>query len=305
MKRAVLVTASLADAWEPSAKQRFEEMKGILSAKGIAVELKEGGEVLNFLLNTGVLGFSVIQNRVYPLGPEEYGVRYDRSKKEFVYGVAPGLDLQRYRTLPQSFIPSLFWGTYYQDKQREWAKEEMETEDTFPMKFWDQYAFKYEGIRFVNSSQLRALFRHTRRIKNYSYDDFENDLLVGFSWSRKHDYPGGYAFDCSDYVELGRVKELMGKIQRAAFSWRQKRGSSDRMRFQIVSSCSEWSPEAWAEAGHGYRDYIDMDIPIRGDKCLWELLNAGLLGFAFSKENKIVLVGPERPAVFRRATLGG
>ena len=306
LKKVILVAAVSRNSWDKEATEAFEIQQRDLEANGIGLEKVEDYDVLLPLLSEGILGFALIQNKLYPVGPEEYGIRFDKSKGKFGKGSA-SLDIDKFKRLPQSFLPSLYWGTFYSELQNQWAKEELEEPLSF-LRFWSAYSFGGFGIKFKSAENIRDLYKKTRYVREHAFEEYKDNVLVGSGWSRKHIYPTAYGFKSCDYVDRSEVSELLGRIGSAVRTYRDKMdGWSERFGVHLVTASEDWSPRAWWEARKTAREDIYISEVLRGSDLLMELLNDGILGFAFadvdytgsviSTTNQVKLVGLGIPAI--------
>ena len=305
----VKLVASLSrNSWGNGTRKTFDLAQNSLKRIGLSLERIEDYDVLYPLLYEGILGFAFIQNRLYPIGPEEYGIRYDngRERDPFVKGLS-SVKIEQFKLLPQSFLPSLYWGEFYRQLQERWADEELEAKLSF---FWEKYTYGGFGIKWRSSQDMRELYKRTSYIRSFSAEDYEGNALLQYSWSKKHDFYNVYVFDHRDELDRSQISELLGMLATAAESYRQKGyGEAERYFGHIITSTEDWTPKAWWEARRTAREDIkiyDSDI-LRGGDVLIKLLNEGLLGFAFADidsagnvvdiNNRIKLVGPGIPAI--------
>ena len=310
LKRVVLVAALNRNSWNDEAREAFEVQREDLEANGLCLEKVEDYDVLFPLLNEGILGFSLIQNKLYPVGPEEYGIRFDKSRGKFRKSFAP-IDIDRFKKLPQSFLPSLYWGTFYRELQERWAKEELEEPLSF-LKFWYPHSYGSFGIKFKSAKDMRDLYRKERifRTKIFGVENYKDNVIVGYWKSIKgHKYPQAYGFASDDYIDRSEISELLGRIYSAIRSYRKSEEwlAEEKWEVYLITASEDWSPQAWWESRKTARGDIYVSERLRGGDLFIDLLNEGILGFAFSDidysgkvvdtSNQIKLVGPGIPAI--------
>jgi hypothetical protein len=306
LKKVILIAALNRNSWSKEVSETFEIQRGDLDAYDIKLEKAEDYDVLLPLINEGILGFALIQNKLYPVGPEEYGIRFDKSKGEFRRTFA-SIDIDKFKRLPQSFLPSLYWGTFYKELQEKWAKEELEEPLNF-QRFWYPYSYGGFGIKFKSAENMRDLYRNTYYVKRHVFEDYKDNVLVGVGWSRKYTYPTAYGFESRDYVDRSEVSTLLGRISSAVRTYRDKRsGTTERFGIHVVTASADWTPQAWWEVRKTAREDVYVHEVLRGEDSLIKLLNESILGFAFSDidysgnivdtSNQIKLVGPGIPAL--------
>ena len=304
LKKVCLVAALNRNSWSNEVKEAFDITHRDLGDKGLTFERVDDYDVLYPLLYEGILGFAFIQNRLYPLGPEEHGIRYDKDQNMFINGLGLSVDdMVKFKRLPHSFLPSLYWGTFYRK-----LLEDSTDETELPFVF-DNYSYNF-GIKWKNAGDMRQLYKQTSYVQRYAEpEDYGNNAFVHTSWSKKHSYHSAYVFDCSDVLNRDKVSELLGLMQRAIRSYREKKQypEMERIGGELITSSEDWSPRAWWEARKTSREDIYISRVLRGSALLTELLNEGILGFAFadidyagnviSTTNQIKLVGPGIPAM--------
>jgi hypothetical protein len=302
LKSVKLVVSLNRNSWGEGARKTFDLAQNSLKRIGLSLERIEDYDVLYPLLYEGILGFAFIQNRLYPIGPEEYGIRYDKGKQghPFVKRFSP-IKIEEFKQLPQSFLPSLYWGEFYRQLQERWAEEELESKLSF---FWEKYSYGGFGIKWRSSQDMRELYKRTSYIHSYLAEDHEDNALLQHSWSKKHDFYNVYVFDNRDELDRKEISELLGMLATAAEAYRQKGYGEAELYFgHIITSTEDWSPRAWWEARETAREDLKIHKSeiLRGGDVLIKLLNEGILGFAFSEldyaANQIKLVGPGIPAI--------
>lgn len=309
LKKVVLISSTNRNLRDNEAKATFERAKTQLFRSGLTLESVDDYDVLYPLLYEGLLGFALIENKLYPVGPEEYGIRYDKNKKyePFARGIS-FIDIEKFKRLPQSFLPSLYWGTFYRELQERWAKEEEE----FPLSFSHSYSF---GISWKTAKDMRDLYKQDlSQLSRTIIDDFEDSAFVEWSWSRKkYNFFNVYVCDSKNkFLDRADISALVGKIMDAAEDYRQKHEYTAKERFSgyLVTSSEDWSAEAWWQARETGTEELTIDASniLRGSNLLIKLLNRGILGFAFAEPeeytgnvkhttNQIKLVGPGIPAI--------
>ena len=155
------------------------------------------------------------------MGPEEYGIRYDKTKSYQPFALSISLmDFNKFKRLPQSFLPSQYWGTFYKELQERWAKEE----DELPLSFWGPHSFNF-GIRWKSAKDIRDLYKkYLSRLPRAILDDFEDDGLIEWcETARGKDRFRVYVFDSKNkYLDKQDMSALVGRLMQAAEDYKQK-----------------------------------------------------------------------------------
>ncbi|MCP8315298.1 MAG: hypothetical protein H3Z51_00350, partial [archaeon] len=269
----------------------FENAKKDLDkSKGIKLSSIEDYDLLHELILSGVLGIRLIDNKLYFIGPDDYGIRYDKEKKEFVKGFSK-LNMQQFYEIPHSFLPSHYWEQRYRKLIEETMLGKLEGEP-----LWS-YEWQY-GVSWEKVDHLRLLY------EKFPYFRAEPTLVdkAGFvlhQWSRKNSWWDVYVFEVSQFVSRDTISSLKGYAMELIRKIRDSKDYLEKEKFfiNIYSASESWSPLAWAEAHTIAREDIWSINVKRGNDILLELLNRGLLGFIFREKNQITLAGPDIPAI--------
>lgn len=300
LKEVVLVSSCLRNAWSEDVRGTFENArKDLEKSKGIKLYSIEDYDLLYELIRSGVLGLRLIDNRIYFIGPDDYGIRFDREKKEFIKDFSK-LDMQRFYQIPHSFLPSHYWEQRY----RKLIEESMEgkLEGTPLWTYEWQYGVSFEGAKdFKNVHE--SIYRDGERFNSEALLSDDKGYVRRW-WSRRYSYYEVHIFDVNQFVSRDVVSALKGYAMELM---RKIRDSEDYLEGQkftiyIYSASESWSPLAWAEAQSMAREDVEKVYVKRGNESLLELLNQGALGLAYREKNQITLVGPKQPAIRRNTS---
>lgn len=305
LKKVVLISATARNSWREKVIETFRNAKDDLKDHGFELEKIEDNDILYQLIYEGILGFRLVQNRLYPVGPEDYGMRFDKDKKKFVYDKCK-LDMTKFKRLPQSFLPSLYWGTYYRDL----LEECLDPSEGKSFSFWETCSYGGFGIRWKSTGDLAYVYnmydrRHDREWTTEIYKD------VGYihQWKsrRRHYYYSARIFDTSAYITRDKIAEIQGKLMEMVYSHRKGKEylKNKPFSYKIITSSEDWSPRAWWEARISAREDLWSSDIKRGTEVYLELLNSGLLGITYlylydtydCEQNHIKLVGPGISAI--------
>lgn len=305
LKKVVLISATARNSWKDRVRETFKNAEEDLKEHGFVLEKIEDNDILYQLIYEGILGFRLIQNRLYPVGPEDYGIRFDKDKKMFVYDKCK-LDMTRFRKLPQSFLPSLYWGTYYKDL----LEECIDSSEGKSFSFWETHSYGGFGIKWKSTGDLAYIYNiydrmHDREWTTEIYED------VGYihEWKsrRRYYYYSARIFDTSAYITRDKIAEILGKLMEMVYSYRKGKEylKDKRFSYMIITSSEDWSPRAWWEARISAREDLWASDIERGTEVYLKLLNNGLLGVTYlylydrynNEPNHIKFVGPGIPAI--------
>ena len=305
LKKVILVSATARNSWKPKVIETFNNARDDLREHGFELQKIEDNDILYCLVKEGILGFRLIQNRLYPVGPEDYGIRFDKERRIFVYDKCK-INMTEFKRLPQSFLPSLYWGTYY----RELVEECMDPSEGKSYSFWETYSFGGFGITWKSTEDLAYLYniydrRHDREWTTEIYEG------VGYihEWKsrRRNYYYSARIFDTSPYITRDKIAEILGKLMEMVHSFRKNREylKDKSFSYKIITSSEDWSPRAWWEARISAREDLWSSEIKRGTEVYLDLLNSGLIGITYlylydkynSEPNHIKFVGPNIPAI--------
>ena len=297
LKEVFLVSTTLRSSWPDAARRSFETHRRHLE-RTVQIKLVslEAYDVLLPLVESGVLGIRLIDNRVVFAGPEDHAIRYQASSKQFTFGL-PTLDQARFRELPHSFLPSHYWEQRYQALFRERMEKELEGAPA-----WIRWSYPYQfGLKWERSESLRQLWEKWYAALSRSYImHSESNVFVAESRARSGNRSYGvHIFDISEHMERDKVSELKGLAHRAFWQLTdaQEYLKTERAGVFVYSASDTWSPLAWAEAAETYGKEFYPGKPRRGTDVLLHLLNQCGLGLTFSRDNLVTLAGPPTPAI--------
>jgi hypothetical protein len=297
--KAVFVVAVAEDGWMEDARKALEYVKSKVKERiNCDVEVLSGMNLLRELISSGVLGIRLHKNRVYFAGPEDYGIRYLPSRREFCLSTAP-INLDEFRKKPYSFLPSHYWDRYYQQLYRE-AMEEKKEEWSNQYDIFS-YAF-YEGLELKKVEDLVNLYKkYEETLTNQIIIATGDRYLTIHSWSRKHDYYSLHIFSTDSIIDRSSAKAMIGLAPRLIDEAKGSRSMTEPFSLHIYTLTEDWSTAAWNEVHEKMPEPLKADISyvgvIRGNDLLIPLLNKGILGFRFRRKNEITLVGPGVEAV--------
>ncbi|MCL0099224.1 hypothetical protein M1O16_05280 [Dehalococcoidia bacterium] len=289
LKEVVLVIAN-SSPFPPAAKETFELTKERLAKTGqIKLSTVESYDVLSKLLLSGVLGIRLIDNKVYFIGPEDFGIRWDGNQQQYIQGLS-NIPFRRFHELPHSFLPSHYWEQRYRQLFEEALKEALEIPPGI-------YAYYYqEGIKWRNAQDMCVVYEHLENRSPRAYVMLSDDrgFVANYRSRRRNDYYSVYVFHAGEKVDRIIASELRGYGGRL-ITKTKKTGDyleGESFSLNICSDTESWSPLAWAEAHYITMPDISHIYVKRGNDVLTMCLNYGVLGFAYKTKNQITLVGP-------------
>lgn len=291
LKEAILVSTTLRSGWANGVKQTFERAKRQMEETyQINLNKLEDYDVLYELIFSGVLGLRLIDNRIIFAGPEDYCLRYDSGKNSFIKGFA-NINLNRFRELPHSFLPSHYWEQRYRELFEEAMKPQLEWVREPPWVYTSQY-----GIKWAKPSDVKKLYqtKYEKWPRVYTLLSEDHGFIQDWRSRRRHDYYSVHVFDCSEIVTRDKVSEQKGYT--IDLFWKLKEANeylkSEKAGLHLYFTSGSFSPLAWAESKESTAKEISIHEVKQGEDMLRDLLNDGFLGFSFTEQNLITLASP-------------
>lgn len=286
IKEARLVTVSDPDTWGKEQRDKLESIKEKFSAESIVLVNESSKKLLYELISRSIIGFGMIDNKIFFAGPNERAIRYDRASSSFGYNQC-SIDFKEFRKLPQSFLPRDYWSQRYRDVFEETAASEYEKiPEWFQWEFPDSF-----GISWLSSSQIKeAVMDLSERKGNESvYDN-----VPGFLSFRRLNKTGYYTANivhCGNQMhrnEGRKIRDELSTLIRMAKA-HSKVNSEAEAYLRIYTDTTTFSPDYWSTLGYSsYNGRIVYPEIVRGDEVLTEALNYGTLGIKL-RGNKITL----------------
>ncbi len=287
VKEARLVTVSDPEDWGSEQKERLEGIKANFGEAGISLTIEASKKLLYEMISRSILGFGMIDNKIFFAGPNERAIRYDRASSRFGYNETP-IDFRAFRKLPQSFLPRDYWSQRYRDVFEETATSEHEK-----IPEWFQWEFPESfGITWASSRQLKEAVMDVS-IKKGAETVYDN--VPGFLSLRKLLNKTGYytanIVHCGSQMhrnEGRKIRDELATLIRMAKA-HSKVSPEAEAYLRIFTDTTTFSPDYWSTLGYSsYNGRIVYPEIMRGDEVLTEALNNATLGIKLTG-NKVTL----------------
>lgn len=281
-----LVSTEEVSAWNEEQRNRLEEIRHNLSENSVTLKVESGKRLLYEFISRSIIGFGMIDNKIFFAGPNERAIRYDASRSRFQYGESQ-INFQEFRKIPQSFLPRDYWSQRYRDVFDETASSESEA---IPEWFsWD-FPTKF-GIRWKSQDQMKTALKEVLR-KRGTELVYENRM--SFLTHRRVNKSGYYT---ANVIYSGSHMhrndgfmirdELITLIKSAKAHSAMNREHEAYLR--VFTDTTTFSPDYWSTLGYSsYNGKVVYPEIVRGDEVLMDSLNYGILGLKLTG-NKVTL----------------
>lgn len=296
VKTARLVSVSDPSTWEKPQKDRLDEITRRLGENSVEVAIESGKRLVYDIISKGIIGFGMIDNKIFFAGPNEHAIRYDPASSVFRYSECP-IDYGAFRKLPQSFLPRDYWSQRYRDVFEESAASEYEAiPEWLSWEFPDRFGISWKSNGQMKESLKEVLVKRGAQVvfesaggflsyRKISKDEYYNANVV-HSGSQMHRNDGFMIRD--DLATLMKSAKTRSVI------------SSDTNAYlRIFTDTTTFSPDYWSTLGYSsYNGKVVYPEIVRGDEVLMDSLNYGILGIKL-RENRITLSTSDSPDVMK------
>ncbi len=272
--------------WSREALSALEETEARFEDASIRLVLVEPKRVLYDLISTSVLGFVLVDNHLILVGPGHWAIRYNPSVSKFMYGES-SIDLDAFRTLPQSFLARDYWNERHKELYSKYADVSQESRpEWFNWKFPENFGVTWKNREQIKSAVLKAYSLNGRIVVHQDERGFITlrKLKKNSYYTANIVYPG-HLIDADDATEIDREFLQMVQDFKASGSMEEELD----FYFRIFTDTITFSHLYWTKSKFNTHDgevyYTEIH---RGDDVLMETLNSGELGLKLSG-NKIVL----------------
>lgn len=275
-----IISLSTADEWPEESRLALTQLEEHLKGKSIELKFLEPKRILYDVISNTILGFNLIDNNIFFVGPNEWAIRYNPSVSKYYFG-SPTIDLQAFRSLPHSFMPRTYWGDSHRKIFEDYAEISCD-----PLPEWSNWSMPDNvGVRWRSVEQIKTALIPT-------YQDHNRDLVYetksAFITRRNLKKNPYYTvnliyhkqiIDGNDAINIEReTKEIIEAAK--------KEGKiDDNLDFfnRLFTDTHTFEYSYWAKSKYrtnrGKVSYTEIN---RGEEVLTEALNSGTLGLKLS-----------------------
>lgn len=287
-----IISLSTVSEWPEETRETLLRLEEHLKSESIELKFVEPKRILYDVIANTILGFSLYDNKIFLVGPNEWAIRYNPAVSKYRFG-GSSIDFHEFRSLPHSFMPRTYWSETHRKIFEEYATISLE-----PIPEWFSWTTPENlGISWRSVEQIKSAIIH-------SYVNENRDLIYegrsGFITRRNLKKNPYYTvnliyhkqmIDGNDAISIEKeTKELIetakkeGKIKDDLDFF--NRMFTDTVTFEY----SYWAKSKY-RTNHGKISYTEIN---RGEELLMAALNSGTLGLKL-KGGKIMFSTEESP----------
>lgn len=281
-----LVTTADPSSWEVEKQDRLEDIRKNLENNSVNLSFESGKRLVYELVSRSIIGFGMIDNKVFFVGPNERAIRYDPTNSKFKYGESQ-IDFKEFRKVPQSFLPRDYWSQRYKDVFDETASSELEAiPEWFSWEFPNRF-----GITWKSQEQLKSVLKEllAKKGNEIIYESGMSFLThrkvnqLGY-YTANVTYTGGHMHRNDGFM----IRDELISLIRAAKA-RSAMSSENEAYLRVFTDTTTFSPDYWSTLGYSsYNGKVVYPEIVRGDEVLMESLNHGILGIKLNG-NRVTL----------------
>ncbi len=281
-----LVTISDPETWKEEQREKLASIRKNFEESSVKLVVESSKRLLYEFISRSILGFGMVDNKIFFAGPNERAIRYDRTSSRFGYHAA-SIDYNTFRKLPQSFLPRDYWSQRYRNVFEETVSSEYEKiPEWFEWQFPDNF-----GITWKSAQQLKEAVIDVSKKKG-AEPVYEN--VPGFLSIMKLAKAGYYTANvvhCGGQMHRNEGKKIRDELSTLIRSAKahSKVSPETEAYLRIFTDTTTFSPDYWSSLGYSsYNGRIVYPEILRGDEVLRDSLNYGTLGIKLTG-NKITL----------------
>lgn len=271
-----LATITETSTWDTPQQERLEEIRKNLEQNGVQLKTESGKRLLYEFISRSIIGFGMIDNKIFFAGPNERAIRYDATMSRFKYGECQ-IDFKEFRKIPQSFLPRDYWSQRYRDVFEETASSESEAiPDWFSWEFPKKFGISWQSQEQMKSALKEVLTKKGTQVVYENRMSFLTYRKVNKSGYHTANviYSGSHMHRNDGFMIRDELKSLI----RAA----KTHSSMDREQeayLRVFTDTTTFSPDYWSTLGYSsYNGKVVYPEIVRGDEVLMDSLNYGILG---------------------------
>lgn len=280
--------------WGEEVSKLMDSVLEDFKKESISLRIVEPKRLLYDLIISSAVGFIVYDDSILLVGPNHWAIRYDSSISRFVFGGSP-VDPNKYRAIPQSFIPWDYWDNRHSDLFTQYANMCQESPPEwlnwqFPVKFgikWRSNDQILEAVEKDFSKQGRAIV---------CKDD------KGFVVEERIQRTSAYVINVV-HKSRNMLAEDADEVNEAFFSLGHRLVESEpntqdaNLRFRLFVDTVTFSHSFWTRIKFvgDKQHHIYVEI-LRGEDLLIDSLNKGVVGLKADK-NHIKLTLEQGPDI--------
>lgn len=263
--------------WTPEANERMERIREEFERNSIDLVIENPRKVLYELISRSIIGLRIMDNKVFFVGPGEWAVRYDQRSSRFRFGESE-IDFEKFRRMPQSFIPRDYWTSRYVDSFVEYA---VSSKESVPEWFEWRYPLSF-GIRWNSMEQIKnAIMSAEEKSGRKIVEESDNGFVTLSQIKKMSSYTATIVFHAD------RILKEDGPLIEKSFSRLIEKAVKnstinleDEMTYRIYTDTVTFSPNFWSTVkDRVYEGHVKQPEIRRGDDVILETLNGGIIGF--------------------------
>lgn len=271
-----LVTTSDPGTWSREAQERLDEIRKNFENYSVELGMESGKRLIYELVSRSIIGFGIIDNKVFFVGPNERALRYDPTISKFKFGESQ-IDFKEFRKVPQSFLPRDYWSQRYRDVFDETVSSEREA---IPEWFSWEFPTRF-GITWKSQEQLKSVLKDLLAKKGneivyesgMSFLTYRRVNQLGY-YTANVTYTGGHMHR-NDGIKIRNDLKNLIRASKA----RSAMSTENEAYLRVFTDTITFSPDYWSTLGYSsYNGKVVYPDILRGDEVLMESLNYGILG---------------------------
>lgn len=281
-----LVTVSDPSTWDSPQQEKLEKIRNSFRENSVELKIECSKRLIHDLITRSIIGFGMVDNKIFFAGPNERAIRYDPSTSKFQYGQC-SLDFSEFRKLPQSFLPRDYWSKRYRDVFDETASSEHEA-----IPEWFSWDFpKKFGISWRSDLQMKDALKEVIR-KTDAEVVYENQLgILSYRKINKTGYYTANVIYSGSHMHRNdgfMIRDELISLIRSAKTHSAVSPETEAY-LRVFTDTTTFSPDYWSTLGYSsYNGKIVYPEIVRGDEVLMAGLNQSILGIKLTG-NKITL----------------
>lgn len=263
--------------WREESRDLLEEIRQKFADNSIELVIENPKKTLYELISRSIIGLRIMDNKVFFVGPGEWAVRYDAKSSRFKFGESD-IEFEKFRKMPQSFLPRDYWTRRYRESFVEYALSSMES---IPEWFSWEYPNSF-GIRWNSRDQIRKAIMASEEKSGRKIVEESDDGFITLTQIKKMNYYTASVVYHSDRIikESGpEIERSFSKLIESAIENSTISLEGDIL-YRIYTDTVTFSPNFWSTVkDRVYDGHVEQPGMKRGDDVILETLNSGVIGF--------------------------
>lgn len=271
-----LVSISDPSTWDTPQQEKLEKIRNRFKENSIELKTESSKRLIHDLITRSIIGFGMIDNKIFFAGPNERAIRYDPTTSKFQYGQC-SLDYGEFRKLPQSFLPRDYWSKRYRDVFDETASSEHESiPEWFSWEFPEKFGISWHSDKQMKSALKEVIKRTDAEIA------FENQAgILSYRKINKSGYYTANVIYSGSHMHRNdgfMIRDELISLIRSAKTHSAIPSDTDAY-LRVFTDTTTFSPDYWSTLGYSsYNGKIVYPEIVRGDEVLMAALNHSILG---------------------------